>query len=419
MIKIIDIEDFKLERYSSDLNDRVEKDVAEILADVKKDGDKAVLKYAKKFDNASEIKVLNKTDLKAAYESCDRIIIDALEACARNIEAFHKNQIQEGFEINADGRVVGQKVRALKNVGIYVPGGTAPYPSSVLMCAIPAKLAGVENIVMLNPAKDGKVLKEVLAAAYIGKVDKVILLGGAHGVAALAYGTETIAAVDKIVGPGNVYVAAAKRQLIGVIDADIIAGPSEILIVADDSANERFVAADMLSQAEHDVLAKSILITLSKEFAKKVQSCIETQLKNLERNVIAGESINSLGRIIVAKNINQVIDLANAIAPEHLEICLKDPMSYLDKFVNSGTVFMGNYSPESLGDYFAGTNHVLPTSGTARFSSPLSVQSFTKKYSYIYYNKESLETAKGAISAVADIEGFTAHKKAVEIRFEK
>lgn len=422
MIKIIKAKDYKYVTgiYSKPADNlKILKTVQEILDEVKKDGDSAVIKYSKRFDKMAYIKVINREEMKTAYESADKKFVKSLEKCAKNITEYHKNQIQTGFEINKDGKIIGQKVRPLHRVGIYVPGGTAAYPSSVLMNAIPAHLAKVPEIVMITPPKDGDINPDILTAAYIAHVDEIILIGGAQSIAALAYGTETIRPVDKIVGPGNIYVTMAKKLVSDIIDADITAGPSEILIVADESANSKFIAADMLSQAEHDELAKSILITTFDKMAKEVSHEIEKQIKNLERAKIARESIDKYGLIILCENIKQMIELANEIAPEHLEILLNNPMSYINKFDNAGSVFLGNYSPEALGDYYAGPNHVLPTAGTARFSSPLSVESFLKKYSYIYYAKDELKKAKDDVVNIAEKEGLTAHANAVKIRFEE
>ncbi|MEG0546576.1 MAG: histidinol dehydrogenase, partial [Oscillospiraceae bacterium] len=311
-----------------------------------------------------------------------------------------------------------QRIRGLKRVGIYVPGGTAAYPSSVLMNAIPAKIAGVDEIIMVTPpSKDGTANPDILAAAKIAGVDRVFLMGGAQGIAALAYGTETVPKVDKIVGPGNIYVATAKKLLYGTVDIDMIAGPSEILIVADETASPKFLAADLMSQAEHDVLASAILLTTSREIAVKTLEELERQMQNLSRKDIIEKSLNDFGAIIICNDIDEAVNFANELAPEHLELAIKNPIEYIGKIDNAGSVFLGNYSPEPLGDYFAGPNHVLPTSGTARFFSPLSVDSFIKKSSFIYYTEDALRDAKDSIIKLADTEGLTAHANSIKVRF--
>ena len=318
-----------------------------------------------------------------------------------------------------NGIIMGQRVRGLERVGIYVPGGTAAYPSSVLMNAIPAKIAGVKEIIMVTPpGKDGTPNPNIMAAAAVAGVDKVFLVGGAQAVAALAYGTELIPRVDKIVGPGNIFVATAKKLLYGVVDIDMVAGPSEILIVADKTAAPAFLAADLMSQAEHDVLASSILLTTSIDIAKATVKEIDRQLKYLERQEIIEKSLNDYGEIFVCEDLDQAIKFANELAPEHLEFCVEEPLKYIGRLDNAGSVFLGNYSPEPLGDYYAGPNHVLPTSGTARFFSPLSVDSFVKKSSFIYYTQEELEKAKDDIIKLADTEGLTAHANSIKVRFE-
>ena len=314
--------------------------------------------------------------------------------------------------------ILGQQVRGLRRVGLYVPGGTAAYPSSVLMNAIPAKIAGVEELIMVTPpAADGKANPDILTAAAIAGVDRVFLMGGAQAVAALAYGTETVPQVDKIVGPGNIYVATAKKLLYGVVDIDMIAGPSEILIIADETANARYVAADLMSQAEHDVLAGAILLTNSQTLAKAVVAEIERQSADLSRRDIIAKSLADYGAIVVFQEIEQMLAFADEIAPEHLEIMLQDPLQYIGKVHNAGSVFLGEYAPEPLGDYFAGPNHVLPTGGTARFFSPLSVDSFVKKYSFTYYTREALEAGQEDIVRIAEREGLTAHANSIKVRF--
>ncbi|MDR0853608.1 MAG: histidinol dehydrogenase [Clostridiales Family XIII bacterium] len=425
----------------------VETSVKQIIEDVRRDGDAAVVSYTKKFDGDAAassdggILVIDREGLKKAFEQTEGGVGLALLHAYENIVDYHKSQIVHGYEKKLDdGSVLGQTVRGLKRVGIYVPGGSAAYPSTVLMNAVPAKLAGVEEIVMVSPPRrtssdlaessDGYLSSyadiNILAAAYIAGVDKVILAGGAQAVAALAYGTETFPKVDKIVGPGNVFVATAKRLLFGIVDIDMIAGPSEILIVADRSprnelGSERaasFVSADLLSQAEHDPNAASILLTTDEILAKEVSEEIETQLSKLSRAAIARSSIESNGIIILCRSTDEMIAMANEIAPEHIELLLDDPLSFVPLIENAGSIFLGNYAPEPLGDYYSGTNHVLPTSGTARFSSPLGVYDFIKRTSYTYYTKEKLEAAKDDIMKIGNVEGLTAHVNSIKIRFE-
>ena len=422
MIKIIDFASIKPEEVFSRLQDKVDVSVPvrEIIENVQKNGDKAIKEYALKFDgvNLSDITV-SKEEIDDAFNSVDEEYIEIIKRAAKNIKDFHLKQVREGFSIEKDGVIVGQKILPIENVGLYVPGGTASYPSTVLMDAIPAKIAGCKNVVMTTPPKkDGKIKPEVIVASVIAGVDTIYKVGGAQAIAALAYGTETVLKVDKIVGPGNVFVAEAKRQVFGKVSIDMIAGPSEILVIADDTANPDFVAADLLSQAEHDKNASAVLVTDSLSFADKVSESIEKQLKELDRLEIARASIDVNGKIIVTKDIEKAIDVANDIAPEHLEICLENPFSYLDKIKNAGSVFLGNYCPEAMGDYYAGTNHTLPTSGTARFSSPLSVDDFIKKTQYIYYDKTALEKAKNDVEVFAESEGLTAHKQSVSVRFK-
>jgi len=410
-----------LRNRSSKPDPDVELAVADVLKNVKDRGDAAVLEYTEKFDGVklSDYKT-KQEEIDEAYKTVGEKFISDLKAAAENIRAFHEKQDRYGFEIKReDGAVVGQRVMPLSSVGIYIPGGTASYPSSVLMNAIPANIAGVERIVMMTPpGKDGKIAAPILAAAKVAKVTEIYKAGGAQAVAALAYGTESVRAVDKIVGPGNVFVATAKKMVFGVVDIDMIAGPSEILIVADKSASPEYIAADMLSQAEHDKLASAMLICDDMELALKVQSEIEKQLSKLPRRDIAEISIKDNGKIIIVGDIEQGIEIANIISPEHLELCIRDPFDGLSKVKNAGSVFLGHYSPEALGDYFAGPNHTLPTSGTARFSSPLSVDEFVKRSSFIYYTKEALGKAKDPIMRLAEKEGLDAHAKSVAVRFE-
>ena len=396
--------------------------VKDILDNVKANGDKAVYDYTVKFDGKAPDKVeISKEEIDEIISSCDKDYIETLKKAAANIEDFHKRQItQSWLTTKENGVIMGQRVRGLQRVGLYVPGGTAAYPSSVLMNAIPAKLAGCKEIVMTTPpSKDGKPNPDIVAAAKIAGVDRIFLMGGAQAVAALAYGTELVPKVDKIVGPGNIFVATAKKLLYGVVDIDMIAGPSEILIIADETANPKFLAADLMSQAEHDKLASSILLTNSQELADSVKSELKRQVATLERKDIITESLKNYGAIIVCSDLNQAVDFANELAPEHLEVCCESPMEYIGKLDNAGSVFLGNYSPEPLGDYFAGPNHVLPTSGTARFFSPLSVDSFVKKSSFIYYTEEALKSDSEDIIRFADTEGLTAHANSIKVRFEE
>ena len=395
--------------------------VSEIIDNVRKNGDKALIEYAEKFDKAtlSSLEV-SEEEINEAFECVEPKFIEIIKAAAQNIREFHEKQVHTSFIINDhDGIVCGQKVTPIEKVGLYVPGGTAAYPSTVLMDSIPAKIAGCKEICITTPpSKDGKVNPVILAAAKIAGVDRIFKVGGAQAIAALAYGTETVPKVDKIVGPGNAFVAEAKRQVFGRVSIDMIAGPSEILVIADKNSDPRFVAADLLSQAEHDKMASAVLVTDSFELAEKVRDEIEVQLKQLSREDIARVSIDNNGKIIVADNILDVIDVANEIAPEHLEICVDNPFDYLDKIKNAGSIFMGRYCPEALGDYFAGPNHTLPTSGTARFSSPLSVDDFVKKSQYTYYTKDALEKVYDSVAYFAEKEGLTAHAKSATVRFE-
>ena len=423
MIKIYkygEIEDSKIfSRVQPKVN--VEKIVSDIISDVAERGDEAVKEYCKKFDGA-EIENLEVTEdeINDAINSVPDEFCGILKQAAENIKNFHTKQLRTCFIISENnGVIVGQKIIPIEKVGLYVPGGTAAYPSTVLMDSIPAKIVGCGSIVMVTPpGKDGRVNPVILAAAKIAGVDKIYKVGGAQAIAALANGTETIPKVDKIVGPGNAFVAEAKKQVFGKVSIDMIAGPSEILVVADDTADASFVAADLLSQAEHDRLASAVLVCTSDNFAKKVGEEIETQLAKLTREDIARESIDNNGKIIVADSIECAIDIANRIAPEHLELCVNNPFDYLDAVKNAGSVFMGKYCPEALGDYFAGPNHTLPTSGTARFSSPLSVDDFVKKTQYSYYTRDALKNVKDSVAYFANQEGLTAHAKSVLIRFE-
>lgn len=424
MIKILNYNDAKKEDILTrdiKLESGVEATVAQIIANVRENGDKALLEYTEKFDGV-RLPALRVTreEIESAYANEDKAFIETLEFAKATIERFHKMQVRAGFVITGeDGVVAGQKITPIEKVGIYVPGGTASYPSTVLMNAIPAKIAGVSEIIMVTPpAKDGKIPSAILAAAKIAGVDTIIKVGGAQAVAALACGTESVPKADKIVGPGNVFVATAKRMLYGIVDIDMIAGPSEILVIADGTCDPRFVAADLLSQAEHDKFASAVMITDSRDLADRVAVEIERQLPLLAREDIARCSIENNGKIIIAESIVQAISISNEIAPEHLEICVDEPMTYLPAVKNAGSIFLGKNAPEALGDYLAGPNHTLPTSGTARFSSPLSVDDFIKKSSYLCYSETALAKVKDRIVLFASREGLGAHAKSAAIRFE-
>lgn len=395
--------------------------VTEIIENVVKNGDKALYEYSEKFDKAklSSLEV-TKEEIDEAFELVDPKFIEILKTAAENITNFHKKQVRNSFIINeSDGIITGQKVTPIEKVGLYVPGGTAAYPSTVLMDSIPAKIAGCRQIVITTPPmQNSKVNPVILAAAKIAGVDKIYKIGGAQAIAALAYGTESVLKVDKIVGPGNAFVAEAKRQVFGRVSIDMIAGPSEILVIADKNSDPAFVAADLLSQAEHDKMATAVLVTESMSLAEKVSDEIEKQLALLPRQEIARASIDNNSKIIVADDLLNVIKVSNEIAPEHLELCVDNPFDYLDKITNAGSIFMGRYCPEALGDYYAGPNHTLPTSGTARFSSPLSVDDFVKKSQYTYYTKEALKKIKDDVAYFAEKEGLSAHARSATIRFE-
>ena len=395
--------------------------VTRIIENVKAKGDTALIEYCKQFDKA-ELSSLEVTteEIEEAFSLVEPRFLDVLEKAAKNITDFHQKQVRTSFIINdREGVVIGQKITPIEKVGLYVPGGTAAYPSTVLMDSIPAKIAGCKEICITTPPMaNGKVNPVILAAAKIAGVDRVFKVGGAQAIAALAYGTQAVPKVDKIVGPGNAFVAEAKRQVFGKVSIDMIAGPSEILVIADNKSNPRFVAADLLSQAEHDKMASAVLVTDSMELAEKVSLEIEHQLAQLPRQEIARASIDNNGKIIVADSITDVIAVANEIAPEHLELMCDNPFDYLDKITNAGSIFMGRYCPEALGDYFAGPNHTLPTSGTARFSSPLSVDDFVKKSQYTYYTQDALRKVAEDIAYFAEKEGLSAHAKSATIRFE-
>lgn len=403
------------------LSANVEETVAEIIENVKTNGDKALFEYCEKFDGVTlSSLVVTEEEIDKAFETVEPEFIAVLEEAAENIRKFHSAQVRNSFIINdKNGVVMGQKIIPLDRVGLYVPGGTAAYPSTVLMDSIPAKIAGCPELFMVTPpSKDGSVRPEILAAAKIAGVDKIYKIGGAQAVAALAYGTETVKKVDKIVGPGNAFVAEAKKQVFGRVAIDMIAGPSEILIVADGSCNPEFVAADMLSQAEHDKNATAVLATDDGDFAKKVSEQLELQIPALPRAEIARASVDNNGKIIVAENLLSAIDIANEIAPEHLELCVDNPFDYLDRIRHAGSIFMGKNCPEALGDYFAGPNHTLPTSGTAKFSSPLSVDDFVKKSQYTYFTADALEKVAGKVALFAEKEGLSAHARSATVRFE-
>lgn len=410
----------ELDSRNTETDKRVTTVVSEIIDDVKKNGDKAVLSYTEKFDGKLPLYYeVPREVINDALSEAEDEFVNALLNAMENISDFHNRQKEQGF-INpmGNGVILGQKVRGLHRVGLYVPGGTAAYPSSVLMNAIPAKIAGVKEIIMVTPPlKDGTPNKDILVAAAICGVDRVFLSGGAQAIAALAFGTEQVPKVDKIVGPGNIFVATAKKLLYGIVDIDMIAGPSEILVLADHKANPRFIAADLMSQAEHDVLASAILVTTSETIADETIIELKKQLPYLSRKEIIEKSLSDYGAIIICDNVSQAVDIANKLAPEHLEVLLENPLEYLGKLDNAGSIFLGQYSPEPLGDYYAGPNHVLPTSGTARFFSPLSVSSFIKRSSYIYYTDTALNEARNDIVLIAEKEGLTAHANAIKVRF--
>lgn len=409
----------QLKLRSEKSNKQIDAAVAEIIENVRENGDKALREYTLRFDGRIPEKTeITKNEMQELAKQCEPAFLKALNRAAHNIEDFHTRQKQQSwFNTNEGGVMMGQRVRGLSRVGIYVPGGTAAYPSSVLMNAIPAKIAGVGELIMVTPPnKEGNPNPDIMAAALIAGVDRVFLVGGAQAIAALAFGTESIPKVDKIVGPGNIYVATAKKQLYGIVDIDMIAGPSEILIIADETANPKFLAADLMSQAEHDVLASAILLTTSDQIAEQTVAQIYEQVETLSRKDIILKSLDEFGAVIVCQNIDEAIVFANELAPEHLEVCAANPMEFVGKIDNAGSVFLGNYSPEPLGDYFAGPNHVLPTSGTARFFSPLSVDSFIKKSSFIYYTESALKLAQDDIIKLAETEGLTAHANSIKVR---
>lgn len=410
-----------LKKRAGEADQKIVNIVSTIIRNVKENGDDAVREYTVRFDGSVPKKtVITKEELQSYLDMVDDDFKSAVIKAKDNIYDFHLRQAQQSWMTTKEnGVIMGQRVRGLHRVGIYVPGGTAAYPSSVLMNAVPAKIAGVKEIIMVTPpGKDGNPNPNIMAAAAVAGVDKVFMVGGAQAVAALAYGTERIPKVDKIVGPGNIFVATAKKLLYGIVDIDMVAGPSEILIVADKTADPSFLAADLMSQAEHDKLASAILLTTSADLARATLHEIDKQIKDLERQNIIEESLENYGEIIVCESLDQAISFANELAPEHLELCVSEPLKYIGKVDNAGSVFLGNFSPEPLGDYFAGPNHVLPTSGTARFFSPLGVDSFVKKSSFIYYTPQELSKAKDDIITLAESEGLTAHTNSISVRFK-
>ena len=423
MIKILKIGEVSMEEVFARVNPtvNVESIVTEIIDNVRKNGDKALFEYCEKFDKAvlSDL-LVSQAEIDEAVNAVDPKFLEILEKAAENIRRFHEKQVRNSFILNDQpGIVMGQKIIPVDRAGLYVPGGTAAYPSTVLMDSFPAKIAGVREVVMVTPPNsEGKITPVILAAAKIAGINKIFKVGGAQAIAALAYGTESIPKVDKIVGPGNAFVAEAKKQVFGRVSIDMIAGPSEILINADGARNPRHVAADLLSQAEHDKLASAVLVTDSYELAQKVQSELEIQIPQLERSEIARASIDQNGKIIVSDDLRQAIDIANEIAPEHLELCVDNPFDYLDSIRHAGSIFMGRNCPEALGDYFAGPNHTLPTSGTAKFSSPLGVDDFIKKVQYTYYTKDALAEVAQDVATFARAEGLTAHARSATIRTE-
>ncbi len=420
VIKSTEAESFikELKKRSGSVDAKVTESVTQIIKEVADFGDETLKKFTKQFDGIDiDTFEVDKSLLRKGYENSK--ISSALEKAAENIRRFHEKQKQNGYiQTGNDGIVMGQRVLPIEKVGIYVPGGTAAYPSSVLMNAIPAKVAGVDEIIMITPPGRG-VSDDILSAAYIAGVDRLFMVGGAHGVAALAYGTEQIPKVDKIVGPGNIYVATAKKLLYGVVDIDMIAGPSEILIIADDKAPASYIAADLMSQAEHDILSSSILLCLSEAKAMEVKAELEKQVATLSRQDIIRKSLSEHGVIMICDNVEEEAYISNKIAPEHLELCVENPFELLNSVRNAGSVFMGYSSPEPLGDYYAGPNHVLPTSGTARFFSALSVDSFIKKSSYLYYSDVALMKASDDVVSIAEAEGLTAHANSIKVRTGK
>ncbi|MGG2092994.1 histidinol dehydrogenase [Bacillus sp. S13(2024)] len=410
----------KLREQANTIEETIQQDVRKIVVSVKEKKDEALFSYTKAFDKVELTKFqISEEEMELAYQSVEPAFLAALEEAKKNIISYHEKQKRQAFiDIEKEGIIRGQLVRPLQTVGVYVPGGTAAYPSSVLMNVLPAKIAGVNKIVMVTPPNCEGVNPHILAAAKVAGVDEVYTVGGAQAIAALAYGTESIPRVDKIVGPGNIYVALAKREVFGAVHIDMIAGPSEIVVISDETGNAAYIAADLLSQAEHDIRATAICITTCLELAQEVNREIEKQLMSLPRSGIARESINRNGAILVVESLEQAFQLSNEIAPEHLELHIKEPMTALPYIQHAGSIFLGPYAPEPLGDYMAGPNHVLPTSGTARFFSPLSVDDFMKKSSFLFYTKEALGQVQQHIVNLAEKEGLQAHARAIEIRFE-
>jgi len=426
MIKIIDSKREKtflqslLDRSQFEYED-VNKAVGEILSDVRERKDEALIHYTLKFDKVLiEDLLVSKEEIDNALKNIDKNLKSSLIQARENIEKYHKKQIKKSYTSSDNEDIIlGQLVRPIEKVGIYVPGGSASYPSTVLMNAVPAKIAGVEEIIMITPPnREGKIKDSILVAAFISGVDKIYKVGGAHGIGALTYGTESIPKVSKIVGPGNIYVAMAKKRVSGYVGIDMVAGPSEILIIADELANPKYIAADLISQAEHDEMAASILITDSKTLPEKVIKELERQVPLLERKETIEKSLNNYGAIILTDSLDESINIANEVAPEHLEILTKNPFEIYEKIKNAGAIFLGEFSPEPVGDYFAGTNHILPTSSTAKFYSPLGVDDFIKKTSLIYYSKKALMKAKNSIITLANEEGLTAHANSIQVRVE-
>ena len=422
MIDIIELDNKSIKEIVKCLKKRNNTaDVRRNVEDIKENGNKALREYTLKFDKA-DLKdfLVSEEEINNAYNKCDKSILEILEESKNNITKYHEKQKKTGYLYQKElGIYMGQRIIPVESTGVYVPGGKAAYPSSVLMNVIPAKVAGVKEIIIATPPNsDGEVNQNILVAAKICGVNKVYKIGGAQAIAALAFGTESINPVDMIVGPGNAYVAEAKRQVYGIVGIDMVAGPSEILVIAENDANPRYIAADMMSQAEHDELASSILLTTSKELALNVKKEISIQIKNLSRKEIIEKSLSDYGKIIVCNDIDECIKLTNLIAPEHLEILLENPLDYLDEIKNAGSVFLGSYTPEPIGDYFGGTNHVLPTSGTAKFSSPLSVDTFVKKSSFLSYSKRALYRDGNKIIKFANEEGLTAHANSVKVRLD-
>ena len=425
MIKIYNTD--KIDELIKKLKDRAESEpddiipkINAIIGDIKSNGDKALLRYSREFDKVDSDEIyMSDAERKSLIGKVPVDLRGVMERAAENILNFHNAQKQQNWMISQNGKVMGQRVLPLQRVGMYVPGGSAAYPSSVLMSAIPAKVAGVKDLVMATPPKADGINPAIICAADIAGVTKIIKIGGAQVIAALAYGTESIKRVDKIVGPGNIFVATAKRLVYGTVDIDMIAGPSEVLIIADETADPKYIAADLMSQAEHDVNAASILITTSAELAVQVQNELERQMLTLSRNDIIRQSIENNGAIVIVDTIAAAIELSDIIAPEHLELAVANPFEVLGMTSNAGSVFLGEYSPEPLGDYYAGPNHVLPTNGTARFASALSVDSFMKKSSYLYYGREALEAIKDDVTKFAEAEGLTAHANSIKVRFDK